>query len=73
MFLTRSQVEELTYRQCVDHLSALKIKYDMELPLSEHWDLIWPILDPLCDTILYLEDRISKFEDPRIASMDMAA
>lgn len=73
MFLTKLEVEELTYRQCVDHLSAIKTRYDLEQPLSEHWELIWPILDPLTDTILYLEDRISKFEDPRIASMDMTA
>lgn len=73
LFLTAKEVDELTYRQCQQHLRALNTVYNFDQPLTECWTEVWPIIDPLTNTILYLEDRISKFEDPRIASMDMAA
>jgi len=72
-FLTLEQVDALSYRECVNHLSMLNKRYKFEQPLSERFQEIWPIIDPLTDTILYLEDRISRFEDPRIPSMDKSA
>lgn len=69
--LTKTQVEELTYKQCQQHLGALATEYNLDLPLTECWERVWPILDELTDMILYLEDRIARFEDPRIFSMSM--
>ena len=72
-FLTKDEVELLNYKDCVKHLKMLTKKYNLEKPLTECWTEVWPVLDELTNTILYLEDRISRFEDPRIGSMDMAA
>jgi hypothetical protein len=73
MFLTKEQVEELNYKQCVQQMKLITKTYNLEKPLTECWTEVWPVLDELANTILYLEDRITKFEDPRIASMDMGA
>jgi hypothetical protein len=73
IFLTRSEVEELTYRECQQHMALLTTRYNLEQPLTECWTDVWPVLDQICDTLLYLEDRITRFEDPRIGSMDMTA
>lgn len=70
MFLTKSQVEELNYQQCLDHLRALTAQYDIDRPLAEQFKEVWPVLDQICDTLLELEDRIRRFEDVRIGSMD---
>ena len=72
-FLTRLEVDALTYRECQDQMTLLTRTYNLDQPLTECWTEVWPILDELTSMILYLEDRITKFEDPRIASMDMAA
>jgi hypothetical protein len=73
IFLSKEQVEELNYKQCVQQMKLITKTYNLEKPLTECWTEVWPVLDELTNTILYLEDRITKFEDPRIASMDMEA
>ena len=73
MFLTRDQVDALSYQECQQHLKLLTTQYNLEQPLTECWTQVWPVLDELTNTLLYLEDRIQKFEDPRIGSMDMSA
>jgi len=73
MFLTLEQVEAMTYKECVRHMKLISKTYNLEQPLTECWQQVWPVLDELTDTILYLEDRIEKYEDPRITSMDMMA
>jgi hypothetical protein len=70
MFLTKEQVEELNYQQCVDHLSALTTRHNIDAPLQDNFSEIWPVLDQICDTLLELEDRIRRFDDVRIPSMD---
>ena len=66
-------MDELNYQQCVRHLKLLRTEYDFDQPLSENFTQLWPIIEPLTDTILYLEDRIARFEDVRIPSMDKSA
>ena len=73
MFLTREQVEELNYQQCVNHLRAVTTQYDIDRPLAEQFKEVWPVLDQICDTLLYLEDRIARYEHPCITSMDKSA
>lgn len=72
-FLTKEEVDQLNYKQCQQQMKLLTKTYNLEQPLSECWQAVWPILDELTDMILYLEDRITLFEDPRITSMDMSA
>jgi hypothetical protein len=70
LFLNKEQVETLTYVECQAALNALAKKYDFDKPLSKSMKEIWPIVDDIANTILYLEDRMTRFEDPRIPSMD---
>jgi hypothetical protein len=70
LFLTREQVENLTYEECQQALAALAKAYDFDANVSPLMTGIWPVLDDVIDTLLYLEDRIKRFEDPRIPSMD---
>jgi len=72
-FLTKIEVEALSYSECQQQMRFLTTEYNLDQPLLECWEEVWPVLDELTDMLLYLEDRITKFEDPRIASMDMAA
>ena len=71
MFLTKDQIELLNYRECQQQLELLTTKYNLDQPLTECWTEVWPVLDELTDMLLYLEDRIQKYLDPRIPSMSM--
>ena len=70
LFLSKEQVENLTYEECQSALSALAKAYDFDAHVSPQMTGIWPVIDDIVDTLLYLEDRIKRFEDPRIPSMD---
>jgi hypothetical protein len=71
--LSRTEVDALTYRECQQQLELLTTQYNLDQPLTECWQAVWPVLDELTDMLLYLSDRIALFEDPRITSMDMTA
>ena len=58
MFLTAEQANELTKEQCEAHIKKLARKYNLNKPIMECWTEVWPILDDITDTLLYLEDRI---------------
>jgi hypothetical protein len=70
LFLSKESVETLTYEECQSALTALAKEYDFDQHVSPSLTGIWPVLDEVIDTLLYLEDRIKRFEDPRIPSMD---
>lgn len=70
-FLTKLEVDALTYAECQSQMSLLTRTYDLDQPLQECWQRVWPVLDELTNMLLYLEDRIVRFEDPRIGSMSM--
>jgi hypothetical protein len=72
-FLNREQIELLNYRECQDQLQALSTRYNLDLPLTECWEQVWPVLDEITNMILYLEDRIARFEHPCVTSMSMTA
>jgi hypothetical protein len=59
LFLTREQVNQLTQRQAEMAMKRLAKTYDLERPLTECFEQVWPDLDQIVDTILYLEDRIA--------------
>ena len=58
MFLTLEQVNEFTADQCEAHLKKLARKYNLNKPIMECWTEVWPIVDEITNTLLYLEDRI---------------
>jgi hypothetical protein len=68
--LTSEQVDAMDYKQCKAAMSMLFKTYDMEKPLSELSKEEWDSCDAVCNTLLWLQDRIKLFEDPRIPSMD---
>ena len=70
LFLTKQQIDLLTYPECQTHIKNLNKTYNFNKPLKECFDQVWPVLDELTNTMLYLEDRIVRFEDVRIPSMD---
>jgi len=73
LFLTKEQASLLTYEECQQRLKDITRLYAVDKPLMPRISEIWPILDDIVDTILYLEDRIKGYEDPRIFSMDPTA
>jgi hypothetical protein len=58
MFLTLEQASEMSKEDCELHLKKLARKYNLNKPLTECWTEVWPILDEITNTLLYLEDRI---------------
>jgi hypothetical protein len=71
--LTRTEVDELTYRECQQQLKLLTTEYNLDTPLLACWEVVWPVLNELADMILYLEDRIARYENLNIKSMNMTA
>ena len=62
MFLTLEQANEMSREGCELHLKKLARKYNLNKPITECWTEVWPILDDITDTLVYLEDRIKSFE-----------
>jgi len=58
MFLTLEQASEMSREDCELHIKKLARKYNLNKPLTECWTEVWPILDEITNTLLYLEDRI---------------
>lgn len=69
--LTKPQVDLLTYRECQNQLKLLSTEYNLDKPLIQCWEEVWPVLNELTDMILYLEDRIARFENVNIKSMSI--
>jgi hypothetical protein len=67
--LTEEQVEQLNHAECRAAVELLHQTYDMELPLDQLSPEEWDSCDAVCNTLLWLTDRIARFEDPRIFSM----
>ena len=59
MFLTLEQASEMSKEDCELHLKKLARKYNLNKPITECWTEVWPELDNITNTLLYLEDRIS--------------
>ena len=62
LFLTKEQVQDFTHEQCKLHLDKITHAYNIHRPLHEWFDEIWPVVDPVVDTLLYLEDRMGYLE-----------
>ena len=70
-FLTKTEINELNYAECQQQLKMLTTQYNLERPLTECWTEVWPVLDELTDMLLYLEDRVARYENANIKSMVM--
>lgn len=58
-FLTLEQVDTLSLEQAQRALKLLTKTYKLDAPIQEYMTPeLWDCLDQLCDTLLYLEDRI---------------
>jgi hypothetical protein len=55
MLLSKEQVAELTEEQCEKHLKLLAKTYALEKPITAE---LWPQVDDIANTLLWLEDRI---------------
>lgn len=69
ILLTREQVEQLNYKQCQKAFKNLNREYSITRPISECFDVVWPILDQLADTVNLLEERIWQYEHPSYTSL----
>lgn len=55
MTLTQEQVEVMTADECNKHLKLLSKTYALEKTIDKE---IWPFVDSVTNTLLWLEDRI---------------
>ena len=53
--LTKEQIAELTEEQCQKQLKKLAKAYALDKPITAE---VWPMVDEVANTLLYLEDRI---------------
>jgi hypothetical protein len=67
MFLTLEQASEMSREDCELHLKKLARKYNLNKPITECWTEVWPILDEITSTLLYLEDRMRYIQQSEIA------
>ena len=67
MFLNAEQANEMSREDCELHLKKLARKYNLNKPLTECWTEVWPILDEITNTLLYLEDRLRYLQQSEIA------
>ena len=58
IFLTKESADTLSLEQANKHLMLLTKTYSLDLPINECWQEVWPDLDEIVNTLLYLEDRI---------------
>jgi hypothetical protein len=69
VILSREEVALLDYKACKAALKALHKAYNLDQPLGEFGEDIWPLLDDIAHTLMYLEDRIAEYEDLRLSSL----
>jgi hypothetical protein len=64
MILTQEQVELMTSEECSKHLKLLAKTYPFEKPIKAE---VWPLVDGITTTLLYLEDRIKYIQQSETA------
>lgn len=62
MFLTKEETALLTREQCEKHYKKIAKTYNLDMPLTKCWEQVWPDLDQIVDTLLYLEDHVKHLE-----------
>jgi hypothetical protein len=64
MFLSKEQVESLTLEQCTNALDNLVKTYPLDQDVRSE---IWPLVDDIANTLLYLEDRVRYLQQSEVA------
>jgi len=64
MFLTKEQVELLTLEQCTSAIKTLDRTYPFDQDIRSE---IWPLVDDIANTLLYLEDRVRYLQQSEVA------
>ena len=59
MILNKEQVDIFTEKECQTHLKKLAKAYPLESPIT---DKLWPQIDLIVNSFLYLEDRIKSLD-----------
>ena len=65
MFYTREQAAELKLSEATEALKLITKQYNLDKPLRDCFQEVWPVLDELVNSILYLEDHIHYLNDAR--------
>lgn len=71
LLLTRPQVEQLNYKQCQQALKDLTDRYSFTTPLKDCPKEEFKILDEIVNTSLWLEDRISQYENVNYSTLQI--
>lgn len=58
-FLTKEDIDQLDQKSAEQQLKILTKTYNLEAPLTECFQTVWPDLDLIVDNLLWLEDRIA--------------
>jgi len=69
MFYTREQAAELKLSEATEALKRLTKEYNIDKPITSE---VWPILDDIVNSILYLEDHIHFLNDARYTAQNEA-
>jgi hypothetical protein len=64
MILKKEQVELMAADECSKHLKLLAKTYQLEKPITAE---LWPLVDSIANTLLWLEDRIRYCNQSEIA------
>jgi hypothetical protein len=70
---TYEEIEQLTYKESKAALKSLTMTYSLDTEISKLTKEEWARCDDIANALLWLEDRINRFDDPRINSMNPAA
>jgi hypothetical protein len=73
MILEKEQIEQMTYDECRKAVKQLFKDHRMDTPWHSLTKEEHDLTDQVCNTLLWLQDRIGLFEDPRVSSMDPGA
>ena len=63
-FFTKHEVEKMSIARAKKSLKDLTKLYNLDKPLREdgYFQKVWPTMDDICNSILYLEDHIQAVE-----------
>jgi len=67
-FLTKEEIYALDYKSAKEHLKLIEKTYKVEKPLKGVRDEFWQDLDDIVNNILWIEDHIYEYEDPRFST-----
>ena len=68
-FLTKEQIDGLPYSACQKQLRQIAKNYNLNEPLigNPKFEAVWEQLEDICNNLLWLEDRISQYENARFS------